>query len=94
MEHVFTVLVPDASNMVSKNLNLSKDGHTGNEQGQGKAGMKLSNKAILPSNVIFIDINLEKDVRKETGEKILTGPLKSPAARVSTMPAIGPAPLD
>lgn len=56
--------------MVSKNLNLCKDGHTGNEQGQGKAGMKFSNKAILPSNVIFIDINLEKDIRKELERKV------------------------
>ena len=56
--------------MVSKNLNLCKDGHTGNEKRQGKAGMKFSNKAILPSNVIFIDINLEKDIRKELERKV------------------------
>ena len=80
--------------MVSKNLNLCKYGHTGNEKGECKASMQFCNKTILPSNIIFIDINLEKEIRKETEEESLTGPLKSPAARVSTMPAIGPVPLD
>ena len=87
--------------MVAKDFDFGKYCRADNEQWQGKVGVQLRDKTILPSDVVFVHIDLKEylccqkikrsKVLKE--KQMVTGPLKSPAERVSRIPAIDPGTL-
>ena len=51
---------PDATDVVAKNFNFSKDCGADNKEWQGKVGMQLRHQTILPPDVVLVHIDLEE----------------------------------
>ena len=45
--------------MIAKDFNFGKDGRADNKEWQGKVGMQLGDKTILPPDVVLVHIDLE-----------------------------------
>ena len=90
---------PYATDVVAKDFDFCKDCGAYNEQRQSKIGVQLCYQTILPSDVVLVHIDLKQYLccqKIKRGEvlnenQMVTGPLKSPAERVSRIPAIDPA---
>ena len=54
---------PDATDVVAKNFNFSKDCGADNKEWQGKVGMQLRHQTILPPDVVLVHINLEGNLQ-------------------------------
>lgn len=87
---------PDATDVIAEDFNFGKDCRAYNEQRQGKIGVQLCYQTILPADVVLVHIDLKEYLccqmikRGEVLNQMVTGPLKSPAERVSRIPAIDP----
>ena len=54
---------PDATDVVAKNFNFSKDCGADNKEWQGKVGVQLRHQTILPPDVVLVHINLEGNLQ-------------------------------
>ena len=54
---------PDATDVVAKNFNFSKDCGADNKEWQGKVGMQLRHQTILPPDVVLVHIDLEGNLQ-------------------------------
>ena len=46
--------------MIAKDFNFGEDCRADNEEWQGKVGMQLGDKTILPPDVVLVHIDLEE----------------------------------
>ena len=51
---------PYATDVVAKDFDFGKDCRADNEQWQGKVGVQLRDKTILPADVVFVHIDLKE----------------------------------